>query len=131
MEIHFKIIGSLFMVLALVHIGFPKYFNWKQELLSLSLINRQMMAVHTFFIAVVVFMMGLLCLTATAELLQTSLGKKLSLGMGLFWTLRLLIQFFGYSSVLWRGKTFETTLHVLFSLLWLYVSGVFLSNYFL
>jgi hypothetical protein len=41
MEIHFKIIGVLLIALALVHIVFPKYFNWDKELKSLSLINRQ------------------------------------------------------------------------------------------
>ncbi len=46
-----KIIGFLLITLALVHIIFPKYFNWNKELKALSLINRQMMTVHTFFIA--------------------------------------------------------------------------------
>ena len=49
MEIHLKIIGTLLIALALIHLVFPKYFNWKTELQSLSLINRQMMSIHTFF----------------------------------------------------------------------------------
>jgi hypothetical protein len=97
MEIHFKIIGVLLIALALVHIIFPKFFNWKDELKSLSLINRQMINVHTFFIALTVFLMGLLCLTCTSELIETNLGKKISLGIGVFWTVRLLVQFFIYS----------------------------------
>lgn len=129
MEIHFKIIGVLLMILALVHIIFPKYFNWKVELQSLSLINRQMMTIHTFFIALVVFMIGLLCLTSTFELIETKLGKTISLGLGIFWTLRLLIQFFGYSSELWKGKAFETLVHIVFSGLWLYLSAIFWMNY--
>ena len=126
MEIHFKIIGVLLIVLACVHIIFPRYFNWKEELKSLSLINRQLMTVHTFFIALVVFLTGLLCLTSATELIETKLGRTILLGLGLFWSIRLIIQFFGYSSKLWRGKKFETTVHVLFSLLWIYLSVVFL-----
>lgn len=118
------------MALALVHFAFPKYFNWDKELKSLSLINRQMMTVHTFFIALTVFLMGLLCLTSSNELIETNLGKKTSLGLGIFWTFRLLIQFFGYSTDLWKGKTFETTLHVIFSLLWTYLSIVLFTIYF-
>jgi len=129
MEIHFKIIGVLLMALALIHIIFPKYFNWKEELKSLSLINRQMMKVHTFFIALVVFLMGLLCLISTTELLDTKLGKTISFGFGIFWAIRLFIQFFGYSTELWKGKTFETTIHIIFSLFWLYLSVIFLLNY--
>jgi hypothetical protein len=127
MQIHLKIIGILLIVLALVHIFFPKYFNWEKELKSLSLINRQMMIVHTFFIAFVVFLMGLLCLTCSTELVETSLGKKIALGLGLFWITRLFIQFFGYSLSLWKGKVFETVIHILFSILWIYLSFVFLK----
>ena len=126
MEIHFKIIGVLLIALALVHIVFPKYFNWDKELKSLSLINRQMMTVHTFFIALTVFLMGLLCLISTSDLLNTKLGKTISFGIGIFWTIRLVIQFVGYSSKLWRGKPFETIAHIIFTLLWVYMSVIFI-----
>ncbi len=131
MEIHFKLIGILLMFLGFVHVIFPKYFKWKSELKQLKLINRQMMLVHTFFIALIVFLMGLLCFTSSNELIETKLGKKISLGMGIFWSFRLIIQFFGYSSELWKGKRFETIVHILFSLIWIYLSAVFLINYFL
>ena len=130
MQIHLIIIGILLIALALVHIIFPKYFNWNKELKSLSLINRQMMTVHTFFIAFTVFLMGLLCLTSTNELIETNLGKKISLGLGVFWTIRLFIQLFVYSTDLWKGKKFETLIHILFSIFWIYFSSIFLINYY-
>lgn len=126
MDIHFKIIGSLLIVLALLHFSFPRYFNWKQELGSLSIMNRQIMYVHSFFIAFAVFLIGLLCLTSSSELISTTLGKRISLGIGIFWAARLIIQFFGYSSKIWKGKLFETTVHVLFSILWTYLTTVFI-----
>ncbi len=125
MQIHLKIIGVLLIALALIHIAFPKYFKWKNELSSLSLINRQLMMVHTFFIALTVFLMGLLCLTSSAEVINTVLGKKISLGLAIFWTIRLFVQFFGYSSKHWLSKKFETSVHILFSFLWTYLSFVF------
>ena len=130
MELHLTIIGAILIVVALIHIGFPRYFKWKQELSTLSLKNRQIMMVHTLFIALMVLLTGVLCLTSAPELINTNLGKKISLGLGVFWTTRLLIQFFGYSPVLWRGKPFETLIHILFSLLWAYVSLIFLVIYF-
>lgn len=129
MEIQIKITGILLMLLALGHIVFPKYFNWKEDLKLLSLINRQMMIVHTFFVAFMVFLMGMLCWVAAEELINTKLGKLISLGFAIFWTARLVIQFFGYSSELWKGKTFETVVHILFSGLWIYLSGLFWLNY--
>jgi hypothetical protein len=129
MQIHLKIIGCLLIALALLHIVFPKYFNWKEELKSLTPINKQMMEIHTFFIALTVLLMGLLCLTSSAELVNTSLGKRISLGFGIFWGIRLVIQFFGYSSNLWKGKSFETTMHIFFSVLWIYLTYVFFTVY--
>lgn len=125
MEIHLKIIGYLLIALSFVHVVFPRYFNWSEELIPLSLINRQMMQVHTFFIAFVVLLMGILCLTSSHDLVYTDLGKKITSGLGIFWSARLLIQFFWYSPKLWKGKTLETCLHICFSLLWVYLSAVF------
>ena len=58
MESHLELIGALMIVIALVHVVFPRYFAWKEDLASLSLVNRQMMKVHAFFIALAVFLMG-------------------------------------------------------------------------
>jgi hypothetical protein len=127
MYIHLKIIGTLLIALAITHAFFPKYFNWKKELKPLSLINREMMIVHTFFVAFTVFLMGILCLSSYTELIETNIGKKISLGFGIFWSIRLIIQFFGYSKALWKGKTLETVMHIIFSLLWIYLSVVFLK----
>ena len=131
MEIQFKLIGSVFILLAFVHAVFPKRFNWNTELGSLSLLNRQVMIIHTFFIGLTVFLMGVLCLTSSHDLVYTAFGKKISLGLGIFWAIRLYIQFFGYSAELWKGKGFETSVHIVFSLTWTYVSGVFIANYFI
>lgn len=125
MELHLKFIGIALILLALIHIIFPKYFNWKEELKSLSLMNRQMMIVHTFFIALIVFLNGLLCIISTEDLIQTDFGKTISVGIAIFWTIRLVIQFFGYSSNLWKGKIFETIVHIVFSIFWLYISTIF------
>jgi len=125
MELHIKIAGALMVALALLHAVFPRRFRWKEELAPLSLLSRQIMYVHTFFIALTVLLMGALCITSAEELENTELGKRIAAGLALFWTVRLLIQFFGYSSALWKGKTFETTAHIFVSILWLYFSIVF------
>jgi len=129
MELHLNIVGYLLIVFSLVHYIFPGYFNWKKDLSQLSLINRQMMYVHTFFIALTILLMGVLCLTSSKELLETALGRKIALGFCIFWFIRLLIQFLGYSTKLWKGKSFETMIHILFSFCWIYLSAVFFLIY--
>jgi hypothetical protein len=126
MEFQLRVIGVLLVALAIAHGAFPAYFHWQKELAPLSPINRQMMYVHTFFIALVVLLMGILCLGASHELVSTPLGKLLDWGLGIFWFARLLVQFFGYSATLWKGKAFETAVHVVFTGLWSYLSAVFL-----
>jgi hypothetical protein len=125
MYIQLIITGVLLIALALVHFIFPSYFNWKKELPLISLVNRQLMTIHTFFIALTVLLMGLLCLVATDDLINTQLGKVITTGLAIFWTIRLIIQFFGYSPKLWKGKTFETIVHVFFVFLWIYLSFIF------
>lgn len=129
MQTHIQIAGIMLILLSLIHFYFPQYFNWKKDLAATSLINRQMMYIHTFFIALVVFMMGVLCLTSATELAGTPLGKKISLGIGIFWIIRLLVQFFGYSPRLWKGKAFETSMHITFTAIWMYFSFVFIGTY--
>jgi hypothetical protein len=125
MTIHLRIIGGLFIALALIHVIFPRYFRWSEDLRPLSLINRQMMWVHTFFIALTVLLMGLLCLTTAEELASTLLGRRVCAGLTVFWVIRLVVQLVGYSSALWKGKRFETVVHVVFTAFWVYVSAVF------
>ncbi|CAM1370090.1 conserved membrane hypothetical protein [Tenacibaculum sediminilitoris] len=124
MEVHLKIIGYLLMLLALMHVVFPKYFNWKDELKDLSLMNKQMMMVHTFFIALTVFLMGSILVLESKELIETNLGRKIILGFAVFWSIRLFIQLFVYSPKLWRGKKLETAIHVFFTCFWVYISAV-------
>ena len=126
MQLQFKLIGVVLILLALIHVFFPTRFEWKKECEGLSLLNRQMMYVHTFFLALTVFLMGVLCLTSAQELIGTSLGRKVTFGFGIFWIVRLYVQFFVYSPELWKGKKSETIIHIFFALMWGYFSYVFL-----
>ncbi|HWA04988.1 MAG TPA: hypothetical protein VG961_00470 [Ignavibacteria bacterium] len=129
MEIFLKIAGIILIVLGIVHIAFPRRFNWKDELKPLSLINKQMMVVHTFFIALTVFMMGVLSLFYSAELVSTPFGRVISLGFAIFWFIRLVFQFFVYSKELWKGKTFETVMHIVFTITWIYLTLIYFLAY--
>jgi hypothetical protein len=123
--LHLRLAGVALVGLALVHVIFPRYFRWKTDLQPLSLINREMMVVHTFFVAFVVLLMGVLCLLEPVALVETPLGRRVCAGLALFWGARLLVQHLGYSSSLWRGKRFETAVHGVFTVLWSWLTLVF------
>ncbi|MBX2907312.1 MAG: hypothetical protein KF744_14805 [Taibaiella sp.] len=124
MELLVRISGVLLVALALLHVGFPRYFRWTEDLAPLSLINRQMMYVHTFFVALTVLLMGGLAAFYPSGFF-TPFGGVVSLMFAVFWFVRLLFQLFGYSSALWRGKRFETTVHIVFLFLWSFLSALY------
>ena len=126
MQTLLEITGCLLIGLALLHAVFPRHFRWREETAGLSLLTRQILYVHTFFIALTVFLMGLLCLTSASDLMHTPLGQRICFGLALFWGVRLVMQFFVYSSKLWRGKVFETIAHIAFALFWAWLTGLFL-----
>jgi Mn2+/Fe2+ NRAMP family transporter len=128
MRLLIEIGGAGLILLALIHAIFPRLFRWREDTKDCTLLTRQILHVHTFFIALTVFLMGALCVTSAAELLGTALGRRVLGGLALFWFCRLLVQFFGYSPALWKEKPFETAVHCLFILLWSLLSAVFFAG---
>jgi hypothetical protein len=126
LELHLRLAGALLIVLAGFNLLLPRRFAWPAELQRLTLLTRQVFWVHLFFIVLLLAMMGLLTLAfAPALLARTPLATVVLAGLSLFWIARLFVQFFVYSPALWRGNRLHTTFHVLFSVLWLYLSCVF------
>lgn len=120
-----RLTGVGLILLALVHVAFPRYFHWKEELARLSTINREMFLVHTLFVSFTVLIMGAVMAGAPEILLERSrLGAWTAAGFTLFWGLRLVIQWFGYSRQLWRGRRFETFIHFLFTGVWLWLTCI-------
>lgn len=84
-----------------------------------------MMQVHTFFIALFVGLNGLLNILGAGLLQNGPLAKLVTSGLAVFWGCRLFFQFFVYSPLLWKGKTFETLVHVLFGAFWAYLTIIY------
>ncbi len=76
--------------------------------------------------------MGALGLFAPQALLTHSeLGALVAAGLALFWLCRLFAQWFVYDRSLWRGKRFETTVHLGMSFLWASYAVVYLALFFM
>ena len=123
-----RLAGTLQIGLAILHLFFPKWFHWKEELARLSLLNRQIFVVHTVFICVVLGSMGALSLFAPAALLQPSQLSRLILGgFAFFWGLRLVFQWLVYDARLWRGSPWKTLAHIAFTALSIYLAAVYVA----
>ncbi|HEV8605866.1 MAG TPA: hypothetical protein VGQ99_10895 [Tepidisphaeraceae bacterium] len=127
LTLHLRIVGATLLILAFSHLFFGRHFDWKTDLAKLALLNRQIFHVHTFFICLVLAMMGILSLFFPHALTAppTLLAKLVLTGLTLFWGTRLLFQWFVYDWALWKGHRLNTTVHFVFTLLWSYFTLIF------
>lgn len=125
-EAHLRLAGALQIALALFHLAFPRRFDWKAELARLSPLNRKIFLVHTFYVCLVLVMIGALSLCAPQALGERTLLARLALaGFALFWAIRLVFQWTVYDPSLWKGDAFNTAMHWAFTVLWAYLAWVY------
>ena len=118
--------GVLLAALAVVNLFVPSRFDWRTDLSRVSLLNRQIFQAHSVFLVLILALSSALLLTSADALLEPSrLSRAILLGLTIFWGLRMVMQWFFYSSDIWRGNRFFTTMHVVFSMTWIYLTGVF------
>jgi len=119
---HVQTVGILLLMLGMAHVFFARYFGWEKELASVSLLTRRIFFVHTFFMALLLILLGVCSLFYTDALLEpTPLSRVALTGLVAFWLCRLLVQLFVYDSAIWRSRRFYTVMHAAFSLMWIYV----------
>ena len=122
---HLRFSGLLLILLGLAHSRFGQYLNWRSDLPKLALVNRQIFLVHCFYIALMLGMMGSLCLFLPAILLEGQpLSQMVLGGMTLVWGSRLLIQWFIFDRALWRDHRLNRRIHYLLTALWTYLTAV-------
>jgi hypothetical protein len=121
-----RIAGAGLVLLAILHVPISRHLRWRKEAARMSPMNEDVFHVHNFFICVVLVAMGLPCLLEPSLLLEKSrAGAWASWMLAAFWAMRLWCQWFVYRRDLWRGKRFETAMHLFFTSAWLYLTTLF------
>lgn len=90
--------GSVFhFAFAVFHLFFWRVFRWREDLASLTRINRAIMQILNLCLTFLFFVMAYVSFFHVAELLATSLGRTILASVAIFWILRLIEQviFFG------------------------------------
>ncbi len=114
-----RLAGAGLILLALLHIPMGRRLKWREDWARLAPANAAIARVHTFFICVVLVLMGLPCLCDPRVFLEpTRAGAWLSWSFAGFWAIRLYCQWFVYPAELRRNKRLETAIHWWFSLVW-------------
>ena len=124
--LHLRIVGVVMAALAGVNLFVPGRFHWRDEMARLSLLNRQIFQAHAVFLILTLALFSVLLLTCADALLEpTRLSRAVLAGLTIFWGLRMVMQWGFYSPAIWRGHRFNTVMHGVFSVTWVYVTAVF------
>ena len=91
------IVGVFNLGFAVFHLMFWKIFHWKDDLTSLTHINRSIMQILNLRLTFVFLIMAYLSFFHKVEMVSTNIGKALLISFSLFWFFRALEQviFFG------------------------------------
>lgn len=126
LSLNLRLAGLVILGLAVAYPIYPRYFRWRDELQAVSLLTRQIFFVHCGFIVLLLILQGVLLLAAPQALVEpTTAGLALLVGLTAFWVYRLYAQLFMYDRRLWLGNRLHTIVHVVFTAIWCYLSGVF------
>jgi hypothetical protein len=106
METLIKIGGLYNILLVVFHLFFWRIFNWKDELRSLSFLNRAIMPVLNLSLTIVFVIFAYISLAHSSELLSTSLGRSLLMLISLFWIARALMQVVFFKLQHWGSFAF-------------------------
>jgi len=124
--VHLHLVGVVMASLVVVNLMVPGRFHWREEMSRLSLVNRQIFQAHSVFLVLTLALFSALLLTCGTALLEpTRLSRAVLFGLTVFWGLRMLMQWYFYSPLIWRGHRFNTVMHYVFSVVWVYVTTVF------
>jgi hypothetical protein len=100
-------IGGLFnLALAIFHLLFWQLFNWREDLRSLSYLNRGIMQALNLTLTFVFIAFAYLSLVHTYELYLTTLGRSLLLSISVLFMLRALMQVVYFRLTHWGSTVF-------------------------
>ena len=117
---HFCVLIASFQV--------PYRLQWKDDLAKLTAFNRKLMWVHGGFAVYTIIAFGVMSLVLHEEMVRGDRAAlTLAFFIGLYWLLRIVVDFAYYSHQDWPAGTAFRIGHVLLSSLFLFLSASYLS----
>lgn len=118
--------GHFCVLIASVQV--PYRLGWKEDLAKLTAFNRKLMWVHGGFAVYTIFAFGVMSLFLHDEMLRGDCAAlSLAFFIGLYWLLRILVDFAYYSHRDWpQGAAFRVG-HVLLTSLFVFLSTSYLG----
>ncbi len=89
MENLVRICGAFYVLFGLFHVGFPKTLRWKEELPNWSAMNRATIRILNHCLMIFWFILGFIYLIHAKDMVTTSIGRSILIGMVVFWIIRI------------------------------------------
>ena len=125
LSVNLRLAGILILALAAVYPTYSRRFGWREELQRVSLLTRNIFQVHCGFIVLLLVLQGmLLAMFPQAVLERNAAAIALLIGLCAFWVYRLIAQLAIFDRRLWIGHRFNSFVHVMFTVFWMYLSAV-------
>jgi hypothetical protein len=117
---HFVVLIASFQV--------PYRLGWKEDLAKLTSFNRKLMWVHGGFAIYTIVSFGLLTLFLHNEMMRGQrAGLALAAFIGVYWLMRIVVDFTYYQHADWPKGTAFVAGHVLLTLLFAFLSATYLG----
>src|SRR5271170_3101531 len=120
--------GAGHFVILIASSQVPSRLRWKQDLAQLMPFNRKLLWVQGGFTVLTIIAFGTLTLVLHTELLR---GDRAAMGLagfiGLYWTTRILVDFFYFSHTDWPKGIGFVVGHSLLTLLFLALAASYIS----
>ena len=128
MEIALFIAAAAQLVIAVLNLFLVRIMKWEEPVAQMPQLVRDVFHVHSCFITITLVIFGVVTMRFAGELAAgtNDLGRWLVCGIGLFWLIRWVMQFFYYNSSHWKGKRAETIVHIVLIFLYGSFAGVYL-----
>ena len=128
MEIALSIAAAAQLAIAVLNLFLVRIMKWEEPVVRMPQLVREVFHVHAWFITITLVIFGVVTIRFAGELAAgtNELGRWLAAGIGIFWFIRWVMQFFFYSSSHWRGKRAETAVHIVLVFLYGFLAGIYL-----
>lgn len=114
LELLLRASAVLQMSVALLALGVSRILGWPEDLARVPLLIRQVVAVHTWLVALTLAIFAVITWRFASELALngSDLARWIAGAIGCFWAFRTTLQIAYFSSDHWRGQVNRTIVHV-------------------
>jgi hypothetical protein len=107
-------VAAVQLGVAVLNLFLVPLLKWKDDLARAPLLFREVFHVHAWFISITLAIFGIMTWRFATDIAAhtNAIGVWMAAGIGIFWSIRTVLQVAYYSSTHWRGQLGRTIIHI-------------------